>query len=154
MISLLVTVLVIVIIVGLFRTATLRQGDAQKEFVKGALPVFENTFYTGSAPGYSGSWKGKMMHPEVMSGKNVFETDGKKTEKYPFQMYAAKSIQDNAVQVIRFEYNLSGNPFWVRSAFDEVVQVAEGKFLGKVYVQLIPGYPFLVSFFRMEKATV
>ncbi len=102
--------------------------------------------------GFNGGWKGKVFHAAQNSGINILEDEEhKEHEKYPFQTYKAKGLQDQEKEVLCLDYSSKQNPWWVRPILDEVVQVEPGKYLGKMHVRVIPGFPFTVLFFRLEK---
>jgi hypothetical protein len=53
---------------------------------------------------------------------------------FPFCTYSAPGKTSPDRQVLRADYNLPGNPrLSVRRSLDEVLQVAEGLYLGKGY---------------------
>lgn len=154
--QLLLLLLIIIIAGGVFRTYQLRHSKDQRAFLAGTFPdPLPDGFMFGSVKGWSGSWKGKTFHASTMSGINMFEDDGKTMEKYPFQTYKAKGLQDNEKDVLKIDYTLAANPWWVRPILDEIVQVGPGQYLGKMHVRFVPGLPFTALFFRLSKeATV
>ena len=98
-----------------------------------------NGFYKGSV-GFKTSWEGKKFNAENSSGINLF--DGQ--EKYPFKTYEEKDV-------LKIDYNLPENPFWVRLILDEIVEISKDKYLGTIKLRLIPGFPVTIGHFRLEK---
>ena len=72
-------------------------------------------------------------------------------ERYPFKTYAGKGLRDKKLDVLKIDYNVDGNPFWLRLIVDEIVEVTPGKYLGKMHIKLIPGFPFTVLYFELKK---
>ena len=95
------------------------------------------------------SWKGKKFLGEG-KGINLFEYDGVVDEKFTFTIYEAKSLRGGH-QVLRIDYNQPGNPLWLRFIADEIVSVGEDRFLGVVYITAVPGLPFRMGYFRLER---
>lgn len=104
-------------------------------------------FYKGSIQALETKWKGKIFDASSSSGINVVE----EKKIFPFKTYKNKGLTDKNLDVLTLDYNLPQNPFWVRAVVDEVVQHTLSKFTGKVYLKLIPGFPFPVGFFKLEK---
>ncbi len=124
----------------------------QEIFAKGTYPdPLLDGPYKGSVKGWSGSWKGKSFESAKTGGINVFEDNGVETKKYPFHTYRAKGLTDK-MDVLKIDYASGENPWWLRPILDELVQVEPGKYLGKMQARIIPGFPFTVTFFRLEKA--
>jgi hypothetical protein len=61
-------------------------------------------------------------------------------------------VKDKTLDVFKIDYNIKGNPLWLRRILDEVVEVEPGKLLGKVHVRWILGITFTAGFFELEKA--
>ena len=151
MLQLLTFLLIIAIAGGFWRSHKLKQSADQQIFLKGTYPdpALDGP-YKGSVKGWSGSWKGKTFTAASSGGINAFEDNGKETLKYPFHTYKAHGLTD-AIDVLKIDYATSQNPWWLRPILDELVQVEPGKYLGKMQARIIPGFPFTVTFFRLEK---
>ena len=145
----LIVVVIGLIAVGFHRTAKVKIWPEQEQFVHGVVPASSlEGFYKGSQNLSSKtSWEGKIFFAESQTGINRF--GGK--EKYPFKTYTGKGTQDIELETFKIDYKTDGNPFWVRPVLDEIVEVGSGKFLGKVHYRLIPGHPFTIGYFSLEK---
>src|SRR3989344_3788857 len=53
--------------------------------------------------------------------------------------------------VLKIDYNVKGNPFWLRLIVDEIVQIAPNEYLGKMNLKIIPGFPFGILYFELKK---
>ncbi len=135
-----------------YRTWKSKHAPEQAEFLKGTVPnpVFEE-FYKGSTTFYHSSWLGKTFYSAKNTGDNRFSAGDKTENKYPFITYAGPGFQDAGLQTFKIDYKLPANQFWIRPILDEIVEVAPGKYLGKIHYRLIPGYPFTIGYFRLEK---
>ncbi len=153
------TIIIVIILIillpislGLFRNWQTLNSPSQKLFLNGKIPNPKPSgAYKGSFESFKTSWQGKKFDPSTGSGQvqyGVNIIDGK--EKFPFKTYVGKGLQDN-IDVLKIDYNIPGNPLWVKLLLDELVEIKPGKYLGKVHINLIPGLPFLVEYFRLEK---
>ena len=162
------TIIIVIILIillpislGLFRNWQTLNSPSQELFLNGKIPNPKlSGAYKGSFESFKTSWQGKKFDPstsfhsddsseragQVQYGVNII--DGK--EKFPFKTYVGKGLQDN-IDVLKIDYNIPGNPLWVKLLLDELVEIKPGKYLGKVHINLIPGLPFLVEYFRLEK---
>ncbi len=139
--------IVLPLLLGLIRTWKVQNSPNQKLFLKGHIPSpLPDGLYKGSVGNIKTGWEGKKFDASSSSGINLIS--GK--EQYPFKTYAGKGLADN-IDVLKIDYNLPQNPFWLRFILDEIVEVEKGKFLGKVHLNLIPGLPFSLGYFRLEK---
>ena len=124
----------------------------QRAFLHGTVPdPAPDGFLRGSADMPTGSWRGKILHAAMHSGVNIFERHDHQQKFYPFQTFIAKGLRDTTTSVLRLNYNISGNPWWLRRIVDELVQVAPGTYLGKVHIRIVPGVSFALGYFRLEK---
>ncbi len=140
--------IVILFVAGFARTWQMDRDPLQAEFRAGTVPSPAlNGPYRGSVPGYSVSWLGKKMTAPDNAGINVF-SDG---DRYPFATSVGPGLRDMDIQVLKIQYDVPGNPWWLRLVLDEMVQVGLGKYLGKVNVRIVPGLPFTIGYFRLEK---
>lgn len=145
-----VVAVVLALIAAFVRTAMLARSTEQEMFSAGAAPApLPDGLYAGSAKGYSGSWRGKKFDRANKTGINVFAVSGGEKELYPFAMSVGKSVRDNK-ELLLIDYDIEGNPFWLRPIVDEVVEVKPGELLGRLQYRLIPGYPFTLTFFKLE----
>lgn len=138
---------VILLLLGLVLTAKSITGDEQKTFEQGSLlGMIPDGFYRGTVDFPQKSWLGKKFNRAENTGVNVL-----RIEKYPFTTRIEKGAHDKNLDVLVLDYNLPENPWWLRRIRDEIVEVAPGQYLGKVHYCIIPGFPFTVAFFRLEK---
>lgn len=143
---------------GFWRTSQIQQDARETVFLSGTLPSpAPDGFYKGSATRYKTSWLGKKFNATDATGVNVFDNgSGGQTEKYPFVTSVSKGLSDN-INVLKIDYNVPQNPFWVRLVEDEMVEVknnqvgAPTRYLGKMYVRIIPGFPFSILYFDLKK---
>ncbi len=157
LLSILTALLVIVVAGGLgygYSRTLLSEGSPKQDaFVKGTLPSpVPDGFLHGSVDGVQVSWKGKKMQAKDRTGINVFAGENGDEERYPFKTAPAKGLHDQDLDVLRIDYDLPGNPFWLRRITDEIVQVERGHYLGKVHVRIVPGYPFTMGYFRLDQS--
>lgn len=131
----------------LYRNWRVQNSYFQKVFLSGTFPSpLPDGFHIGSIQALDTSWKGKIFEATNSSGINVFG----ERKIYPFKTYKGKGLQDKNLDVLKIDYNVEGNPFWLKFILDEIVQNAPGKYTGKVHLNLIPGLPFSLSYFRLE----
>jgi hypothetical protein len=150
-VKLLVLVVLLAIASGIVRTWQEGIVADQQLFTKGRVPnPPPQGFYMGSVQGYKVSWQGKSFDAASESGINIF-TDGTALyEKYPFKTSVGTGVHDS-ISVLQIDYDRPENPWWLRPVLDEVVEVAPGKYLGKLNVRVIPGYPFTLQYFELTK---
>lgn len=116
----------------------------QKLFLSGKVPnPLPSGLYKGSV-NFKTSWQGKKFDASKSMGINLIS--GK--EKYPFKTYVGKGLADN-IDVLKIDYNIPQNPFWLRFILDEIVEISSGKYLGKVHINFF-GLPFSLGYFRLE----
>ena len=136
---------------GVSRTQKVENDARQKVFAAGRLPEAPDGLYRGSLQGREVPWKGKKFQAESQTGINVFvNKEGATEERYPFRTYVGTGMKDKKLKVLKIDYGLEGNPWWLRRIVDEVVEVAPGELLGKVHVKWILGISFTMDFFRLE----
>ena len=141
----------IILSLGLYRSWKTQVSPNQKIFLQGKLPVnLPDGFYRGSVTGFKSTWQGKKFDAKSKKGINIFKKENNLVENYPFKFYASKGLADN-IEVIRIDYNIPQNPFWLRFIKDEIVEVGKDKFLGKLNINLFPGITFSLGYFRLEK---
>src|SRR5206468_7825710 len=112
-----------------------RRSPNQARFTGGAIPQqMPNGDYRGSVNGYSGSWIGKTFDATRATGKNRMQTPQGVELRYPFRTEVGPGVAD-AIQVVKIDYDIAENPWWLRRVLDEIVQVGPNHFLGKVHVR-------------------
>jgi hypothetical protein len=96
-------------------------------------------------------WKGKVFDPDTMTGVNRFQPNVRipmkvvfpgyapeevtrvKVEAFPFRNRIAPGAADPDLQTFKIDYDFEANPdFLIRRILDELVQVAPGRYLGKI----------------------
>ncbi len=156
--KILILVLGVMLLAGIFRTWQIQASPSQEIFLKGLVPSPKlDGLYRGIFVGHNTSWKGKKLNAAESNGINIFAghntapgSNGQ-VEKYPFKTYVGKGLLDKNLDVLKIDYNVSGNPWWLKFIVDEVVQTAPGEYLGKMQLNIIPGIPFGVLYFELKK---
>jgi hypothetical protein len=145
---LLLSVVLIAVAIGLYQTRKMERSANQAKFRGGQLPnPLPDGPYKGNAfTGLGRNWQGKVFNRSQSTGINQF-ADG---QRYAFKTYAAAGLRDKDRQVLRIDYNQSGNPLWLRFIVDEIVQTSPGHYLGKIHVKIIPGLPFSLGYFELS----
>lgn len=138
--------------VGVIRTIMLEHAFEAQLFANGKVPdPLPYGFYKGNISILGYQWLGKKFDRGSAKGINVFFHDGNTFDSFPFITYVDKEVKDSSIAVLRIDYDMPNNPLWVRPVLDEIVEVGTGKYLGKAYIRIIPFYPFLVTYFWLEK---
>ncbi len=146
-----VLIILICILSGMWRTWFLEESLNQKLFVAGSMPnPMPNGLYSGTI-GRKVSWLGKKFEAKSQTGINLFEDKNGKSQKYPFKTFVGRGVRDKGTVVLKIDYNISGNPFWLRFILDEIVEVSPDHYLGKLHVVAIPGFVFTLGFFELKK---
>ena len=145
--KLLALLIILPLLLGLLRTWQVQNSSYQKLFLSGKIPdPLPNNLYKGSV-NFKTTWQGKKFDATNSAGINIIDNN----EKYPFKTYTGKGLQDKNLDVFKIDYNIKENPLWLRFILDEIVEIEKNKFLGKVHINLIPGLPFSLGYFRLEK---
>jgi hypothetical protein len=119
-------------------------------------------------------WKGKQFDAGASTGINRFTTDSyvparflwpayrRYEEKgastylaFRFRTRTGPALEDRNLQVLCLDYDLPENPrlfIGVRRVLDELVQVADGYYLGKAYVHWYWGAWTRVAYFTLRPA--
>jgi len=140
-----------IITLGTLRTIGVQTAPGQKVFLAGKIPSKQpDGIYHGSV-NLNTKWIGKKFQSNNSSGINNFKEHGKTVERYPFKTYIGKGIQDKQKDVLKIDYNIAGNPLWLRFILDEVVETAPNTFLGKVHLRILPGIAFTAGYFTLTK---
>lgn len=115
-------------------------------------------------------WQGKVFYPNRSLGYNLipqnslilyrmafplyreYRVSGQKTyQAFPFRISNGPGIKDPDVQVMKLDYNVSGNPrLTFRRLTDELVYVGEGVYLGKAHFQWYWGRWQTVGYFSLS----
>ncbi len=139
----------ILLLVGLFRHINTQSQPNQKEFLKGKVPTaIPDGFLKGEVNAKS-DWLGKKFDVKSGKGINVFSEGENSTERYTFSLSTGKGLVD-PIEVIKLNYNIPTNPFWLRLVTDELVEISSGKYLGKLIVNLGPIH-LALGFFTLSK---
>jgi hypothetical protein len=140
-------------IYGIVRTQKVEADPRQKTFAAAAVPdAGIEGLYRGSLQGRQVSWKGKKFKAGDKTGINIFLTrEGRTEERYPFRTRLGRGVKDKKLEVLKIDYDLAGNPWWLRRVLDEVVEVAPGELLGKVHLRWVLGMTFTMGYFKLEK---
>jgi len=147
-----VLIVVLILLAGVVLTIRTQSGANQEQFLGGKIPAsLPDGFYKGYADFSTFSWQGKNFNAAGMTGENVLAAGSSTVEKYPFTLSEGKGIRDLKLDVIRLDYDRPENPFWLRPALDEMVEVAPGTFMGKIHYRLIPYFPFSLGYFNLMK---
>jgi hypothetical protein len=149
-----VVVCLLIVCFGLWRTYTVEHSQNQQLFRQGAADTTTlDGEYTGRVTGYEGRWQGKTFFRQDSRGINRFQESGSIVNKYPFKTYLGKGLRDPDLNVIKLDYNQSGNPWWLRFIVDEIVMSAPDTYLGKVHIHVAPGITFSMGYFTLTKTT-
>jgi hypothetical protein len=138
---------------GIVRTQRVEADPRQKAFAAAARPdPGISGLYRGSLQGREVTWKGKKFKADDRTGINLFLTkEGKTEERYPFRTRLGRGVKDKMLEVLKIDYDLAGNPWWLRRVLDEVVEVAPGELLGKVHLRWVLGMTFTMGYFKLER---
>lgn len=116
-------------------------------------------------------WQGKTFNAAGASGHNIFTrdslalahlywpfyrgylSDGPQTYRaFAFRTTIAPGLADPDRRVFKIDYDLSGNPrLSIRRILDELVQVGDGYYLGKVHLKWWWGKWQLVAYFSLRR---
>lgn len=115
-------------------------------------------------------WKGKTFNAQGAYGNNIFTRDSLAVahilwplyrsyvndgpamyQAFRFRTYVAPGKTDPDRLVLKLDYDLEGNPsLSIRRVLDELVQVADGLYLGKAHLRWWWGAWQLVAYFSLE----
>lgn len=136
---------------GIIRTFFIQKSKLQKKFLEGTLPSRPlEGFYQGRVS-IKTNWQGKSFDSSSKTGINVLKNSSSQEKKFPFKTYEGEGLQDKKLKVLKIDYDIKQNPFYIRLVLDEIVQVGDNSFLGKANYKLIPGFPFCLGFFELHK---
>jgi hypothetical protein len=143
-----------ILIVLKIRMYMVQSAPEQKLFSGGKLPSTPpEGLYRGTVKGLDTSWIGKTFFSEKSGGINNFRVkDSMETVlKYPFKTYVGKGLVDRSIEVLKIDYDIPQNPFWLKFILDEIVETEPNKFLGKVHLRFMSGITFTLGYFTLEK---
>lgn len=148
-------VLIIVLLgVGLYRTWKVDQSPLDDAFQKGTVPSpLPDGFYKKSLTfdAKYQPWKGKTFIASESAGINVVTLMNQEKSVFPFKTYIGKGIQNRETDVLKIDYDIPQNPFYIKPIVDEIVEIEPGKYLGKAHIRLIPSFPFTLIYFQLIK---
>ena len=117
-------------------------------------------------------WIGKTFDPYQQKGDNILDRHahpwfalflpfyrGKRPDSattfraLKFRTYAAPALKEKDVTVLKIDYDLPGNPsFSIRRVLDELVELADGFYLGRAYFHWWWGPWQRVAYFSLRKS--
>lgn len=151
------------------------KGRRQGEFIAGHAPAAPpEGFYDGTAyllGGWPVPWLGKSFDSANDIGFNIFTPFGASvlrgmtpfyrrfrsnrdgsTQAYDFKTSTGPGFRDKNIEVFKLDYASPENPFMIRIILDEMVETADGEFLGKVHMKVFPGYFATIGFFGLKRS--
>lgn len=146
-VKLFLSLLLVLVLVLFIRNWMVQNGQTSEVFRSGQLPRDISGRYEGKVS-FPTDWQGKEFDASASGGINIF---GKNQEirAFPFKTYSGQGLQDTGVSVLKIDYDLPENPWWVRLIVDEAVEVSPGKLLGKIHVKLPIG-SVAIGYFELE----
>ena len=134
----------------IWRDVKSRRSPNHALFRRGSIPLqLPEGDYKGSVTGYGGDWIGKTFDPQHAAGKNLFRSPGGVEQRYPFKTAVGRGLAD-PITVVKIDYDIVGNPLWLRSILDEIVEVGPNHYLGKIHLRLGPMH-VTVGYFELKK---
>jgi hypothetical protein len=113
-------------------------------------------------------WLGKAFDSAEQTGLNHFQATratsiwlralfpthprrhlGDRIEAFPFRNRVGPGALDPGAQVLKIDYDFEANPMLIRRVLDELVQIAPGRYLGKVLFRVGPRYR-RIGFFSLR----
>jgi hypothetical protein len=94
-------------------------------------------------------WRGKSFDRAGGRGINVWSAGGR-VEAFPFATRIAPAAVDPGLDVVQIDYDLDENPSLVRRVLDELVEVADGLYLGKTLLR-VGAAPRPVGYFCLDE---
>ncbi len=110
-------------------------------------------------------WRGKVFDRRDARGDNVFANNGRPWFRvllptyhgqrsdtsatfraFDFRTYVAPGVLDPNVNALKIDYDLPENPGPVRRVLDELVELAEGYYLGRAYLRGRSGWRRVAHF--------
>ena len=150
---LLLIVLMVLIVLILFLHLRTQTDPRQKVFLAGQVPTqLPDGFYQGQV-NFQTTWQGKKFDRVTQTGINIFRTGAGESQAFPFKTYAGKGAADGQLTVLKIDYDIPQNPFWMKFVLDEVVETSPGTYLGKVEIRLGPNVAVALGYFQLKKTT-
>lgn len=116
-------------------------------------------------------WRGKSFDPDAQSGINILEPSARSQmkvlwrsyeprrnvdgdlEAFPFRTRIGPGRLDPQVDVLKIDYDFDANPdFLIRHILDELVQIDDDLYLGKILYRLRDAW-HAIGFFSLTSAT-
>lgn len=120
---------------------------------KTPLPAPDGSLAGNHFKGLGENWQGKQFYASKNSGINNFKskTNPAATEqRYPFKTAIKQGLRNKNQKVLQLNYDVSGNPFWLRPIKDELVEIGPGRYQGKIHVK-IAFIVMTVGYFELNK---
>ena len=148
-----VGVFTLLLLIATLNSYWLEHSPDEARFLAGTIPKpLPNGFYNGHLAVPNPVWLGKKFDYDTDTGTNVFKSAaGLSNEGFGFITYAGKGIRDTTLDVLKIDYSTPDNPFWLSPVLDEIVQVDDDHYLGKLFIKFLPGHPFTVAFFELTR---
>ena len=128
------------------------RADKAAEFLAGrAFSILPDGFWRGDTYLPKGNWLGKRFSADRASGMNVFAGKSGQLASYPFKMYTAPALGNPGHTVTCIDYNVPENPWYLRRALDEVVEVAPGKLVGKIHFRFSRTFSITLGYFWQNR---
>lgn len=144
LLSILLGLIFFITVIFWARSISVNNRLENQEFIGGLFPepALDGT-YKGNTQSRTG-WQGKWFESSKHKGINNF-SDG---NRYEFKTSSDKSLSSDK-KVLKLDYNNPGNPLWLRLIVDEISQVEDNKYQGKVYVKIGPMF-FTLTYFELS----
>ena len=126
-----------------------QNGEVGKIFRAGQVPTGLEGIYLGKV-NFSTNWQGKAFDATASGGINIFWENGESNRYIPFKTYSGYGLLDPETRVLKIDYDLSVNPWWVRMILDELVEVSPGNYLGKLILKT-PWGGWALGYFELQK---
>ena len=127
----------------------------------------------GLVTGFWMPWKGKYFVADEHRGDNLFGKESRlalrliypfyrRFEDYSAEMFRgfrfntsiAEGMEDKDIQVFRIDYDRSDNPpITIRNIVDEITEVADGVYLGKIHFEQFWGGWTMIGYFALRRPT-
>ena len=134
----------------IWRDVKSKRSPNQALFRHGSIPKpLPEGDYKGSVEGYSGDWIGKTFDAKNATGKNLLKSSQGVEQRYPFKTAVGRGLTD-PINVVKIDYDIAGNPLWLRRVLDEIVEVGPHHYLGKIHLRLGPIH-VTVGYFELRK---
>lgn len=165
-----------IFVLGLLMTFLVERSLYQQVFIQGLAPdPLPDGFHPGEAHilfDKKTPWLGKEFDAQKQIGFNIFTPLGarilkiasplyqkfsvneeRNTRAYYFKTYIGKGKKDVNTDVLKLDYDMPENPFWIRAILDEVVEIAPEQYLGKIHLKLLPGFYATIGYFGLKSQT-